>query len=54
VLVLLAGTGLLVNSFARLVVFDFGFDALSRGVTLVTNNTKHFRRVSGLKIVNWR
>ena len=29
VLVLLAGTGLLVNSFARLVVFDLGFDARS-------------------------
>ena len=27
--------------------------ALSRGVTLVTNNTKHFQRVSGLKIANW-
>jgi tRNA(fMet)-specific endonuclease VapC len=27
--------------------------ALSRGVTLVTSNTKHFQRVSGLKIVNW-
>lgn len=29
VLVLLAGTGLLVNSFARLVMFDLGFDARS-------------------------
>ena len=27
--------------------------ALSCGVTLVTNNTKHFRRVSGLTLANW-
>jgi tRNA(fMet)-specific endonuclease VapC len=27
--------------------------AQSRGVILVTNNTKHFQRVSGLKIANW-
>jgi tRNA(fMet)-specific endonuclease VapC len=27
--------------------------ALSRGVTLVTNNTKHFQRISGLEIANW-
>jgi putative ABC transport system permease protein len=34
VLVLLAGTGLLVNSFARLVSFDLGFDA--RSIVMVT------------------
>lgn len=27
--------------------------ALSRGVTLITNNTRRFQRVSGLKIANW-
>jgi predicted nucleic acid-binding protein len=27
--------------------------ALSLGATLVTNNTKHFQRVSGLMIANW-
>ncbi|MEO8681399.1 MAG: type II toxin-antitoxin system VapC family toxin [Vicinamibacterales bacterium] len=27
--------------------------ALSLGVTLVTNNAKHFRRVAGLKTDNW-
>lgn len=27
--------------------------ALSCGVTLVTNNTKHFTRVTGLKLENW-
>jgi tRNA(fMet)-specific endonuclease VapC len=36
-----------------------GFDsliaahALSLGLTLVTNNTEHFSRVSGLKVENW-
>jgi predicted permease len=35
VLVLLAGTGLLVNSFARLFVFDLGFDARSTIVTMI-------------------
>ena len=27
--------------------------ALSLGLTVVTNNTKHFRRVPGLKVENW-
>lgn len=27
--------------------------ALACGVTLVTNNTKHFQRVAGLKLANW-
>lgn len=27
--------------------------ALSLGVTLVTNNSKHFQRVAGLKTANW-
>jgi len=27
--------------------------AQSLGLTLVTNNTKHFRRVAGLTVVNW-
>ena len=27
--------------------------ALSQGVTLVTNNAKHFQRVAGLKTDNW-
>jgi len=36
-----------------------GFDtliaahALALGLTLVTNNTQHFSRVSGLKVENW-
>ena len=28
--------------------------ALSRGLTVVTDNTAEFRRVKGLKVVNWR
>ncbi|MGE0455883.1 MAG: type II toxin-antitoxin system VapC family toxin [Vicinamibacteria bacterium] len=27
--------------------------ALSRGLTVVTNNTRHFRRVPGLRVENW-
>ena len=27
--------------------------ALSLSLTLVTNNTKHFQRVAGLKVANW-
>jgi tRNA(fMet)-specific endonuclease VapC len=27
--------------------------AHSLGLTLVTNNTRHFRRVAGLKVINW-
>jgi tRNA(fMet)-specific endonuclease VapC len=27
--------------------------ALACGVTLVSNNTKHFQRVAGLKLANW-
>lgn len=27
--------------------------ALSRNLTLVTNNQKHFRRIPGLKLTNW-
>ena len=27
--------------------------ALACGLTLVTNNTKHFQRVTGLKLANW-
>ena len=27
--------------------------ALARGATLVTNNTRHFAQVPGLRIVNW-
>jgi tRNA(fMet)-specific endonuclease VapC len=27
--------------------------AISQGLTLVTNNMKHFTRVSGLKLENW-
>jgi len=36
-------------------VFDalIAAHAMSLGVTLVTNNTKHFGRVAGLKIENW-
>jgi len=28
--------------------------AISKGYTLVTNNEKHFARIEGLKIENWR
>jgi tRNA(fMet)-specific endonuclease VapC len=27
--------------------------ALSLGLTFVTNNTKHFKQVTGLKVENW-
>lgn len=27
--------------------------ALVHGLTMVTNNTKHFRRIKGLKLDNW-
>jgi predicted nucleic acid-binding protein len=27
--------------------------AMSHNLTLVTNNTKHFQRIEGLKLVNW-
>lgn len=27
--------------------------ALAHNLTLVTNNTKHFQRIDGLKLVNW-
>lgn len=27
--------------------------ALSHNLTLVTNNTKHFKRIEGLKLTNW-
>ncbi len=30
-----------------------GAHALSLGVTLVTNNTKEFKRIRGLKVENW-
>ena len=30
-----------------------GAHALSLGITLVTNNTKEFKRIKGLKIENW-
>ena len=30
-----------------------GAHALSLGVALVTNNTKEFRRINGLKVENW-
>lgn len=30
-----------------------GTHALAEGATLVTNNLKHFRRISGLRIENW-
>ena len=27
--------------------------ALALGLTLVTNNTQHFKRVAGLRVENW-
>ena len=39
----------------RLDVFDLAIAAcaLAHNLTLVTNNTRHFRRVQGLKLTNW-
>ncbi|OPZ24039.1 MAG: tRNA(fMet)-specific endonuclease VapC [Deltaproteobacteria bacterium ADurb.BinA179] len=43
------------SSGARLDDFDLAIAAcaLAYDLTLVTNNTKHFRRVEGLKLANW-
>jgi len=43
------------KSGTRLDDFDLAIASctLSNNLTLVTNNTKHFRRVSGLLIANW-
>ena len=30
-----------------------GCCALAHNLTLVTNNVRHFRRIEGLKLVNW-
>jgi tRNA(fMet)-specific endonuclease VapC len=31
-----------------------GAHAIALGATLVTDNTDHMRRISGLKLENWR
>jgi predicted nucleic acid-binding protein len=43
------------SSGARLDDFDLAIAAcaLAYDLTLVTNNTKHFQRVEGLKLTNW-
>ncbi len=33
---------------------DIAAHALSRGLTVVTDNTAEFERVKGLKVENWR
>lgn len=45
----LAGAGAPIGDFDALIAAH----ALSLGLTLVTNNTKHFARVEGLRIANW-
>jgi tRNA(fMet)-specific endonuclease VapC len=45
----LAGTGTPIGVFDTLVAAQ----ALSLGLTVVTNNTRHFSRVAGLKVENW-
>ena len=45
----LAAQGVPIGEFDALIAAH----ASSLGVTLVTNNTKHFSRVRGLDIVNW-
>ncbi|PIW84925.1 MAG: VapC toxin family PIN domain ribonuclease, partial [Nitrospirae bacterium CG_4_8_14_3_um_filter_50_41] len=32
---------------------QIGAHALSLGITLVTNNTREFRRIKSLKVVDW-
>ena len=54
-----AGFGPVANALARrgepIGTFDtlIAAHALSLGLTLVTNNAKHFQRVAGLKTANW-
>ncbi len=45
----LAGGGIPIGVFDTLVAAQ----ALSLGLTVVTNNTRHFGRVAGLKVENW-
>jgi tRNA(fMet)-specific endonuclease VapC len=53
------GFGPVANALARrgepIGTFDtlIAAHALSCGLTLVTNNTKHFQRVAGLRMANW-
>lgn len=46
---LLAARGLPIGGFDALIAAH----AISLGVTLVTNNVKHFARVRGLTVANW-
>lgn len=41
--------GMLIGSMDMLI----GAHALSLGMTLVTNNTREFKRIKGLKVVDW-
>jgi tRNA(fMet)-specific endonuclease VapC len=45
----LASRGKAIGTFDTLIAAH----ALSLGVTVVTNNAKHFRQVAGLKVENW-
>lgn len=46
----LEGRGMVIGPYDMLIAAH----ALSRGLTLVTNNTQEFARVPGLSLVNWR
>ena len=45
----LSSAGTSVDDFDLLI----GCTALARNSTVVTNNTKHYQKVPGLKVVNW-
>ncbi len=46
----LSKNGLTVDDFDLLI----GSTAITYGYTLVTNNEKHFIKIPGLKVVNWK
>jgi tRNA(fMet)-specific endonuclease VapC len=45
----LSKTGTIIDDFDLLI----GSTAISNEMTLVTNNTKHFNRLKGIKIIDW-
>ncbi len=46
----LSKNGVTVDDFDLLI----GSTAITYGYTLVTNNEKHFKKIPGLKVVNWK
>ncbi len=42
-------TGMLLDDFDLIIASS----AMTDNLTLVTNNTKHFSRIDGLKLTNW-